>query len=161
MIEYFSDKMPDIPNMYDISDLFANFANNWFHLRYVFSLLFGISFGFWLIKRLLGGMDEVISIGEAASRVSDRAAQVGESMRHRAGIAAEIAKEKAAAAAERAKERAKAALDSYGDNYLRRMELRHEAKEKFRENMDAMREQQREAVVFLAALGARRERNDY
>jgi hypothetical protein len=157
VIDYQSDKMPTInPNMYDINDLFANFTNNWYHLRFVLSLLFGIIFGFFLIKKVLESMDEMISIGEAADRAKDRLSKIGEGMKYRAGIAAEITKEKAASAAERVKEKTQAAMDVYGDNQLRRMELRQEAKLKFHEQMDAFRQEQQNAVVFLAALSNRK-----
>jgi uncharacterized membrane protein len=154
MIEYHSDLMPLIPNMYDIKDLFANFANNWYHLRFVLSLLFGISFGFFLIRKILEGGTEIFSVLEGMVSATFRATRITDNMKHKASVAAEISKEKASAAAERAKEK----LEQYGDNQLRRMELRHEAKMKFRDQMDAMKDEQKNAVVFLAALAVRKEK---
>jgi hypothetical protein len=53
MVEYGqSPNMPPIPQMSDIRDIFANFQNNWFHLRYVWWILFGMIFAFWLAKKI-------------------------------------------------------------------------------------------------------------
>lgn len=152
MIDYVSTNMPIIPNMYDINDLFANFTNNWWHLRHVFSLLFGIIFGFFLMRKIMEGMDEFVSIGEAAQRVSDRAAETAEKMKVRAGMQAEKAKERAADSLKRAKERSEAMMEQYADNYKRKMEIRHEIKFNFKDTLEQQKEEQRQAVVFLAAL---------
>lgn len=45
--------IPTVPHMSDINDLFANFANNWYHLRFVLAVLFGLMFAFFLIKKLM------------------------------------------------------------------------------------------------------------
>lgn len=54
MVEYGqSMDMPSIPTMSDITDIFANFGNNWFHMREVLFLLFGILFAFFVARKIM------------------------------------------------------------------------------------------------------------
>ncbi|RJG23303.1 hypothetical protein DQX05_13815 [Paenibacillus thiaminolyticus] len=52
MINLHSDKMPKIPDGPPVTDLFANLANNWYHLGTVLVVLFGTLFGTWLLRKV-------------------------------------------------------------------------------------------------------------
>lgn len=47
-----SNLMPDIPRSPSVTDLFANFALNWKTLWPVLTILFGIIFFGWLLKKI-------------------------------------------------------------------------------------------------------------
>lgn len=71
-----SDKMPEIGQMYDIKDLFANFAINWFTLSPVMTLLLGIFFAFFVLKKIIksvrgddGDDDMMTDSGERIHRI--------------------------------------------------------------------------------------------
>ena len=52
-----------------VPDLLANFAINWFTLSPVLVVLFGILFGFWLLRRFKEEFDEKEKI---AAKISSR-----------------------------------------------------------------------------------------